>query len=165
MPDYSTSKIYKIVCRVTNKIYIGSTTQKLNRKLDYHEWYFRRGRLDGVCCVLENGSYYIELIENYPCESRMELNKRENHYLDTEVCVNANRPYVPEPIVIKEPTQAQRYALEHKDRLIVYRQKRYQENKIECDNCGMMINKNASVVKRHKNTKKCKNETVVILDD
>jgi hypothetical protein len=30
----------------------------------------------------------IELIEEFPCENKMELNKREGHYIRTLECVN-----------------------------------------------------------------------------
>jgi hypothetical protein len=30
----------------------------------------------------------IELIEEFPCENKMELNKREGHYIRTLDCVN-----------------------------------------------------------------------------
>jgi hypothetical protein len=75
MNKYQNGKIYAIKSPNTDKIYIGSTTQKyLSSRLTQHK------------CVKSNisskeiincGDAYIELIEMYPCNNIMELNKRE----------------------------------------------------------------------------------------
>ena len=36
MIDFSKAKIYKIVCNVTNLVYVGFTTQKLSQRLQHH---------------------------------------------------------------------------------------------------------------------------------
>jgi len=37
MPDYSNSKIYKIICNITGFVYIGSTLQTLIQRLQDHK--------------------------------------------------------------------------------------------------------------------------------
>ena len=36
MPDYKKGQIYRIVCNITGKIYVGSTTQSLSCRLAAH---------------------------------------------------------------------------------------------------------------------------------
>ena len=43
MPNYQDGKIYKIVCRITNLVYIGSTTNKyLCNRLGHHNHAFHK---------------------------------------------------------------------------------------------------------------------------
>ena len=93
MPDYKNGKIYKIVCNITGKVYIGSTTQTLSRRLTGHRANykcFEEGKPNVVTSyqVLEQGNYDIVLIENVSCESKEELHRRERHFIETLVCVN-----------------------------------------------------------------------------
>jgi hypothetical protein len=38
--------------------------------------------------ILEKNNYEIILIENYPCETKEELHKRERHFIESMQCVN-----------------------------------------------------------------------------
>lgn len=71
---YSEGKIYKIVCRITGDVYIGSTIQPLNARMCEHR---RDAKALTVICqsklIMDRGDYYIELIELYPCNSQSEL--------------------------------------------------------------------------------------------
>ena len=42
--------------------------------------------------ILENNNYEIVLIENYPCESKDQLHKRERHHIENNLCVNKTIP-------------------------------------------------------------------------
>lgn len=93
MPDYSKGKIYKIVCNETGLVYIGSTTQDLNirisdHKKDYNAWL--QGKIHYVTSfdIIKNNNYYIQLIEEYPCESKTELEMREGYFQKQIECVN-----------------------------------------------------------------------------
>lgn len=96
MPDYSKGKIYKIVCNETGKVYIGSTVQKLNTRLNNHKSYYNHwldGKIDRQCAsyaIIQFDNYYIELIENYPCNSRTELEMREGYWQKQIECINKN---------------------------------------------------------------------------
>jgi hypothetical protein len=93
MPDYSKGKIYKIVCNETGFIYIGSTVQKLNirisdHKKDYKAWLDGKIHYITSFDIIKNNNYYIELIEDYPCESKLELEMREGYWQKQMDCVN-----------------------------------------------------------------------------
>ena len=89
MTNYSTSKIYEIICRITNERYIGSTTQKLSHRLAGH-------RLKTSKCsskqIIERGDYYINLIEEFSCQNKEQLLKKEREWYDKLDCINKLRP-------------------------------------------------------------------------
>ena len=95
--DYSQGKIYKIVCNKTGLVYIGSTYKPLNERLKRHEYNCKR-YLDKKCntfissiYVIFNNDYKIELIENYPCNNKKELEDREYFHIDDNNCINILR--------------------------------------------------------------------------
>lgn len=95
MPDYQKGKIYKLVSNVTNKIYIGSTTQTLDQRKQGHEKDYRHYINTGQNYVssfniIEDGNYDIVLLENYPCDNESQLFKREGHWQKNMECVNKN---------------------------------------------------------------------------
>ena len=87
MPDYSKGKIYKILNIKNDKIYIGSTTLALRSRLWQHRYdaKTKRSKIYKAmrCHGVEN--FKIELIKNYPCESKKQLEDQEfkmiNKYL------------------------------------------------------------------------------------
>ena len=82
-PNFANGKIYSIRSHQTDKIYIGSTTQSLAVRLGGHK------RMD--CSskeILLFDDAYIELIELFPCASKMALNLREGEIIRERVCVN-----------------------------------------------------------------------------
>lgn len=92
MPDYSRGKIYEIVCRKTGEKYVGSTTLKyLSMRLAGHRTLKERS-----CSkqIIERGDYYINLLEDFPCESKGQLLKREREWYDKCECINIQRPYI-----------------------------------------------------------------------
>jgi hypothetical protein len=92
--DYSKGKIYKIVCNITNKIYIGSTCEPtLARRLAKHvsnfkDWKNKKGSYITSFQILEGEDYYIELLEICPCTINEELLARERFYIKSIECVN-----------------------------------------------------------------------------
>ncbi len=88
MNKYNNGKIYKIVCNITDDVYIGSTIKSLKYRLERH--------LDSNCIskeIIKNGNYKIELIENYPCNNNNDLRKREQYYIDNLKCINIRNAY------------------------------------------------------------------------
>jgi hypothetical protein len=83
MSNYKNGKIYKIISKNTDMIYIGSTTKvKLTTRLSEHRHSFNHnGSMSSRNMFLWDDAE-IKLIENYPCESKIELRKREQYYLD-----------------------------------------------------------------------------------
>lgn len=74
-----TGYIYKITCKVNNKVYIGQTIQKLQDRLYHH---FKDAINNGYDYALANAirkygkdNFYIEEIEKYSCKTKKELKK------------------------------------------------------------------------------------------
>jgi len=83
MPNYEDSKIYAIRSYKTERVYIGSTTQTLNKRFIQH----KHDASKMLSCkskeLFQYGDAYIELIENYPCKTLEELHKRETEIMKT----------------------------------------------------------------------------------
>ena len=97
MEKYQNGKIYKLVCNITGKIYIGSTCKKLlSQRLAGHVSDFKRGNINkrykmSSFEIIEGNNYYIELIELVPCNSKDELLIRERFYIKSNECVNKHK--------------------------------------------------------------------------
>jgi hypothetical protein len=96
--DYKNGKIYRLVCNKTGLQYIGSTTQRLSKRLYLHKNGFKRWK-EGKCethvrsfDIIENDDYQIVLIELFPCETKEELLKRERYWIETLDCINVRIP-------------------------------------------------------------------------
>ena len=86
---YQNAKIYKIVTENSNQIYIGSTTESLKRRLQKHECAYRNQNGDGSSnIILRQGGYSIQLIKDFPCNSRGELAREEGVYIQSMDCIN-----------------------------------------------------------------------------
>ena len=93
--DYKNGTIYKILNTVDDACYVGSTCQALSNRMAYH----RKARARKVkntkgiySKMLEIGvdKFYIELIENYPCDNIEQLRKREGEYIRQLGTLNIN---------------------------------------------------------------------------
>lgn len=84
--NYKNGKIYVIRNHSNNKVYVGSTTQTLSKRFSNHKRnhkskkayeypFYKAMREIGI----EN--FYIELVEDYPCENIEQLNAREGYYI------------------------------------------------------------------------------------
>ena len=93
MPNYNNSKIYKIVCNITGEQYIGSTVQSLCVRKGGHVSDSKKVKQKCmVSTIILRNNYDIVLIENYPCETKEELHKRERFYIENTKCVNKRIP-------------------------------------------------------------------------
>jgi len=86
MPDYSKGKIYKLWCPDNDLIYIGSTIQSLHVRLAGHKK--QKDSCKSKLLFQASNEVKIELIEKFPCNDRMELNKREGELIRLKNCVN-----------------------------------------------------------------------------
>jgi hypothetical protein len=160
MPDYQLSKIYKLWSPSTNLIYIGSTTQYIAQRLAEHIRIYRRyknnkGHFLTSFKILECEDYKIELLEEYPCNNREQLFKKEGEYIKSLNCVNklimgktqeeykkGNKEYYEankeknkeekkEKKKIyreKNKEKIKKWQKEHREKLKEYQKKRYEEN-------------------------------------
>jgi hypothetical protein len=125
---YQNGKIYKIVCNESGKIYIGSTTQSLNTRLIHHKSDYKRylqGKTNYFTSyqILENNNYHIELICDYPCSCKKELQTMEAKYIREIDCVNK---YI--PCRTKKEYGKQRYE-QNKDKTKEYREQNKDKKK------------------------------------
>ena len=83
MPDYSTGKIYKIVNHKYREIYVGSTRLTLGERFKRHKDLAKsRGYMKIYKYLNKIGWDFVKivLLEEYPCSSRKELEKRETEW-------------------------------------------------------------------------------------
>jgi hypothetical protein len=91
--DYKNGKIYTIRSYQTDQLYIGSTTQPLSKRLYKHVSDYKRylkGEKNFITSfeIIKFDDAYIELLEEYPCENKMMLQKREGELIRINTCVN-----------------------------------------------------------------------------
>lgn len=86
MPNYQNGKVYSIRSRSRpDLVYVGSTTQPLSVRFGGHK---RPSNDTSSRQIIDLGDAYIELIENYSCNSKEELCKREGEIIRSMDCVN-----------------------------------------------------------------------------
>ena len=94
MPDYSKGKIYKLWSPSKNLVYYGSTTQTLSQRLSGHKGNYKAYNNDNnknhcsSYLVLECEDYKMDLIEEYACNNKSQLCKKEGEYQKNNECVN-----------------------------------------------------------------------------
>jgi len=94
MDKYKNGKIYTIRCKNDDSlIYVGSTVQPL-----FKRWYEHKhdSKLENNILLYQKiketnvDDWYIELYENFPCNNREELNKREGEVIRQIGTLNKN---------------------------------------------------------------------------
>ena len=90
--------IYKITCKITGTIYIGSTTKTIEQRLRQHEINYKsylNNKYHYVTSfdIIEGNDYKIELIEELLNTTKGELLKKENEYIESIECINKNKPH------------------------------------------------------------------------
>ena len=91
--DYTKGKIYVIKNKEDDEIYIGSTIQTLKERLrghkrDYKKWVSGKYHYVSSFDILEKKDFYIELLYNFSCNSKKELEKQEGIEILNNKCVN-----------------------------------------------------------------------------
>ena len=84
--DYSKAQIYCIRNSDTDDIYIGSTCQNLSQRMAQHRLDKRRANqqnrlLYKLMNEIDESKFYIEQLEEYPCENVNQLRKREGELI------------------------------------------------------------------------------------
>jgi hypothetical protein len=86
---YQNGKIYQIVSfSHPDLIYYGSTIQTLSMRFAGHRRDTKKENSNSSKQIICFDDAKILLIENYPCNSKEELNKREGEYIRNNICVN-----------------------------------------------------------------------------
>ena len=162
MSDYSKGKIYKIECKITNEVYYGSTVQSLSERIRHHKCVRDCTSIN----IIDRGNYTINVIEEFPCDSKQELEAREGYYIRNNVCVNERIPgrtkeeYREDNIEWYKQYYKQ-YREKNIDKIKEYDKKRHEQRKdkikahnstkVKCE-CGCEVTR--GVLTRHKKSKK-----------
>jgi len=167
MVNYQNGKIYKIESLEGKCMYIGSTCQKLCVRMAGHRASMKKNRGTTSKEVLKYTDAKIYLIENYPCDSKEELLRKEGEYIRKLDCVNTtvagrtDKEYYNDTKDNKRAQwladnkdKIQKYLNDNKDKIREQNKRRYAEKrkiKINCI-CGSYIQKYDIV--KHNKTKK-----------
>ena len=175
---YQNGKIYRIVDNAYTECYIGSTIQGLSSRMALHRREYRRYQ-DGKAPYVSSYALFdlygvdnckIELIEDYPCESKAQLAKREGYHIRHEECINKcvagrtpteynedNREHRKEYDKNYRETNKEKkkatdkaYYEANKEALIA-KNKGYSTEKVECPVCGKTLTRGS--IRRHTMTK------------
>ena len=93
MVDYQKGKIYQINTTLGPEVYYGSTKSTLKQRMAQHKNpHFFLGTAHLIFKKYGFENCKIELVEDYPCNSRKELETRERFYIENNVCVNVQIP-------------------------------------------------------------------------
>ena len=121
---YKNGKIYRIWNTTNNDVYVGSTCNPLYKRMSYH-----RGIIEHPKCQHRSlykmmgavgvDNFHIELIEEYPCENKEQLRKREGHFIREMGTLN---------MVIEDRTKKE-YKEANKDKISEYMAKYREEKK------------------------------------
>ena len=115
---YKRGKIYTIRCKYDDDlIYVGSTIQPLSKRMWGHRW-------DKNCSLYQyvNGdwdNWYIELYEEYPCNNKSCLEKREGEVIRLIGTINK---------YITGRTKKE-WNEDNKDKVVKYKKEWYESNK------------------------------------
>ena len=160
---YKRGKIYVVKCKYDDNLkYVGSTILKLNRRLSGH-------RKDKLCYLYKyvNGdwdNFYIELYEEYPCNNRKDLEKREGEIIRLIGTINYRIAGRTKKEYYEDNKEKYKERREENKEIIAEKHKIYRENnkeilaekrkeKVKCDNCGFEYSR--CNITRHKRSIKC----------
>lgn len=134
--DYKKSCIYAIRSHKTDKIYIGSTCTPLYKRFYEHKKKYKAWLNDNTKYyttsyeILKFDDAYIELYEEYPCENKKQLHRKEGEVIRAVDCVNkmvAGRTY--KEYYNENKQKSKEYREKNKERIKQQRKKHYEENK------------------------------------
>ena len=134
---YQDGKIYKILNSETDDIYIGSTTQKISKRMTNHKTQAKRGKshlLYQKMREIGDDKFYIELVEDYPCDNLEQLNRREGEWirqiatLNEKVAGRTKKEYANDNRNIKNQ-KAREYYQENREQELERSRNRYQKHK------------------------------------
>ena len=132
--DYKNGKIYVLRSHQTEDIYIGSTTTKLTKRFHQHKQHFKRwknGERNYVTSyeLMKYDDVYIELLQGYSCDSKMELHKREGEFIRSVDCVNKRIEGRTQKEWREDNKYDKEYYEKNKDKIIQQKKEYYEENK------------------------------------
>jgi hypothetical protein len=140
--DYLNGRIYCIRNNVDDDVYVGSTCQSISKRMAKHRGSMNEPKRDTKIYVkmreLGADNFYIELIEECPCENKEQLRKREGHFIREMGTLNKNiagRTVQEQNKAYYENNKEQIYETcktwkeANPEKVIAYKQKWYANNK------------------------------------
>lgn len=145
---YDSGKIYRLLCN-DGHYYYGSTIVNLSRRLYSHKDSSKKmtSKLYNHINKIGWDNVKIELIENFPCENREQLRKKENEYIistiNDSLCLNTLKSHITDE---ERDKRCKNYYLEnksyilqrnenyykiHEEEIKIKRHEKYLENKTE----------------------------------
>jgi hypothetical protein len=131
MERYQQGKIYAIICRKTERRYIGSTCEPTVAKRlaqhvkDFKNWKKEKGYFSSFD-IIKDGDYYIVLLESYPCNSKDELRMREQKHIDSCECVNKQKAFQSKEERLEYNKQLR---VQNHDKIVEQKQQYYEQNR------------------------------------
>ena len=117
--------IYKLTCKKTNQIYIGSSSREyLSQTLhtieyNYTTWKNFGGYHWAAFDIIKSGDYSIDLLEEYKTE---EYRQRLQHHIDlNEGCINKRRAFT------TRQAYSAKYREKHKEAISLRRKELYKQ--------------------------------------
>ena len=165
MKDYREGKIYKLVNDVDDEVYIGSTIYTLNDRFCKHKWDATsrengKSKLYNHMNNLGYEHFKIDLIEDYPCNNKYELEARESELIKKFGTLNIRiEDRTPEERRDKKNEYQKKYREQNKNKIKLYYERNKEminekkREKITCS-CGVQICKEN--LSRHQRTPKHK---------
>ena len=136
---YEHGKIYRIWNTENDKIYIGSTVAALHKRMWKHRADAKLARNYKNSLYIEmnrlgHEHFKIELVEDYPCKSRNELNRREGEFireynskLNKQIAGRTQKEYYDDNKDMIA-TRDQKYRNENKDKIKVRLRRYFEDN-------------------------------------
>ena len=127
MPNYKNGQIYTLRSHQTDAVYIGSTCSALRHRLcehksKYKEWKEGKYQYTSSFEIIKYDDAYIELLEDFPCDNKKELNRREGQLIRQNACVNK---------CVAGRTNEE-WKQENKEKVVGYQRAHYDANKDVC---------------------------------
>ena len=140
-------RIYKITSLQTEKIYIGSTTTALNKRLSKHKSGYKRyqnGKYRNTSSyeIIKYPDAIIELIEEKEFKDKQDMLFKERHYIEMFECVNKLIPIrTNEEMKESRKISDNKYNTNNKEKIKESNRKYRIENKEKIDNINKNIEK------------------------
>jgi len=156
MPDYQKGKIYTIRNKKDpNLIYVGSTCDVyLSNRMSKHRVDSRRYPNNHFYKIIEDwNDWYIELYENFPCNDKNELTKREGEVIRQIGTLNNKNAGLNLPPIINGDVKE--YRKEYNKIYDKTKKKEQEKSKVKCPLCDLEVTRYK--LKRHQESRNCKN--------